>query len=129
MQGIRIKNLRCSFNFTKCFLFIQYVNECIIGAPYEVTKELIEHFNVDIVCHGQTYIPNDLGDPYAVPKAMNKFRLIDSGSKITTEQIVERIIKNRLEYEQRNVKKEKKELAVYEALQNQNSQKVVEKCG
>lgn len=101
----------------------------MIGAPYEVTKDLIDHFNVDIVCHGQTYIPKEYGDPYAVPKALHKFQLIDSGSIITTEQIVERIIKNRIEYEERNVKKEKKELAVYEALQIQNSQKAAEKCG
>lgn len=75
----------------------------------------MEHFNVDVVCHGQTYIPSDHGDPYAVPKKMGKFKLIDSGNTMTTEKIVERIIRNRLEYEERNSKKEKKEVAIIEA--------------
>lgn len=52
--------------------------------------------------------------------------MIDSGSKMTTEQIVERIIKNRLEYEERNLKKEKKEKAVFDALK---TQKAAEKSG
>lgn len=35
---------------------------------------------------------------------------------MTTEKIVDRIIKHRIEFEQRNIKKEKKELEAYEAL-------------
>lgn len=85
--------------------------------------------NIDIVAHGLTYIPSEHGDPYAVPKAMGKFVKIDSGSTITTEQIVDRIIKNRLQYEERNLKKENKEVAVIEAIQNLKSQKAAEKSG
>jgi ethanolamine-phosphate cytidylyltransferase len=87
---------------------------------------LIEQLNVDVVVHGQTPIPPLHGDPYSIPKILKKFVTIDSGSTITTEQIVERIIKNRLEYEQRNLKKEKKEMAVLDAMK---SQKIAEKCG
>lgn len=36
---------------------------------------------------------------------------------MTTEKIVDRIIKHRLEFEQRNQKKEKKEIEAYEAFQ------------
>lgn len=41
----------------------------------------MEHFKVDIVCHGQTPIAfeDEKIDPYTVPKAMGKFMLIDSG--------------------------------------------------
>ncbi|XP_015111311.1 ethanolamine-phosphate cytidylyltransferase isoform X1 [Diachasma alloeum] len=104
-------------------LACKYVNEVVIGAPYEVTKELMEHFNVSIVCHGQTPIPTceDGADPYAEPKRQNKFKILDSGNDITTEKIVERIILHRLGFEDRNLKKEKKELAVYEV--HVNSQK------
>lgn len=43
---------------------------------------------------------------------------------MTTEKIVERIIKHRLEFEQRNLKKEKKELEIMEAFQkNKSTQK------
>lgn len=36
---------------------------------------------------------------------------------MTTEKIVERIIRHRMEYESRNSKKEKKEIEAYEAYQ------------
>lgn len=98
----------------------------IIGAPYSVNEDLMEHCKVDIVIHGVTPINSDHGDPYAVPKRMEKFRVIDSGNSMTTEKIVERIIKNRLEYERRNQMKEKKEVAVHEA---QQKQKMVQKSG
>ena len=44
------------------------MSEVVIGAPYEVTRDLMEHFKVDVVCHGQTPIMNDVSDkdPYAV---------------------------------------------------------------
>lgn len=78
-------------------IFLQYVNEVVIGAPYEVTKDLMEHFNVSIVCHGQTSIMpcEDGTDPYAEPKRQNKFKTLDSGNDMTTERIVERIILHR----------------------------------
>lgn len=68
------------------FIFVsisicKYVNEVVIGAPYSVTKELMSHFKVDVVCHGQTQLPLENGcqDPYAVPKMMGKFISVDSG--------------------------------------------------
>lgn len=86
-----------SFYNVFSFLHLQYVNEVVIGAPYEVTRELMEHFNVSIVCHGQTPIMpcEDGSDPYAEPKRQNKFKLLDSGNDMTTEKIVERIILHR----------------------------------
>lgn len=115
------------------------MNEVVIGAPYSVTTDLMNHFKVSVVCHGQTEIPleNGVNDPYAVPKTMGKFISVDSGTKshwinekiipsnshssfigntMTTEKIVERIIAHRIDFEQRNLKKEKKEIEAYEAL-------------
>ncbi|XP_024938708.1 ethanolamine-phosphate cytidylyltransferase isoform X6 [Cephus cinctus] len=109
-------------------LACKYVNEVVIGAPYEVTKDLMEHFNVSIVCHGQTSImPCENGaDPYAEPKRQNKFKLLNSGNDMTTEKIVERIILHRLEYENRNLKKEKKELDAYEAFTRSRKSQLLE---
>lgn len=75
----------------------QYVSEVVIGAPYSVTMDLLKHFRVDLVCHGKTsVIPDKEGvDPYAVPKRLGKFKLLDSENTMTTENIVERIIRNR----------------------------------
>ncbi|XP_049777108.1 ethanolamine-phosphate cytidylyltransferase [Schistocerca cancellata] len=97
-------------------LACKYVSEVVIGAPLVVTKELMDHFKVDIVCHGQTPIQTGgFDDPYAEPKRQGKFKLLDSGNTMTTEKIVERIILHRLEFEARNMRKEKKEIAAYEA--------------
>ncbi|EPQ18578.1 Ethanolamine-phosphate cytidylyltransferase [Myotis brandtii] len=76
---------------------------------------------VDLVCHGKTEImpDKDGSDPYQEPKKRGIFRQIDSGSDLTTDLIVQRIIKNRLEYEARNQKKEAKELAFLEAMKQQ----------
>ncbi|KQS70489.1 ethanolamine-phosphate cytidylyltransferase isoform X3 [Drosophila erecta] len=102
-------------------LACKFVNEVVIGAPYCVTEDLLEHFKIDVVCHGRTPISLENGkiDPYAVPKTRAIFELIDSGNEMTTERIVERIISHRLEYERRNQAKEKKEIEAFEALQRQ----------
>lgn len=109
-------------------LACKYVNEVVIGAPYCVTDDLIDHFKVDVVCHGQTPIALEGGvmDPYAVPKTRGIFMLIDSENTMTTEKIVERIISHRLDFERRNEKKEKKEVEAYEAYQKS---KLAQKAG
>ncbi|XP_017783567.1 PREDICTED: ethanolamine-phosphate cytidylyltransferase [Nicrophorus vespilloides] len=99
-------------------LACKYVNEVVIGAPYAVTKDLMEHFNVDLVIHGTTAVMEDVDgkDPFALPKQQDKFKLVDSENDMTTEKIVDRIISNRLEYEARNQKKEKKEMDLLKCL-------------
>jgi len=93
------------------------VDEVVIGAPYSVTSEMMNHFNVSIVCHGKTDVMPDIDgkDPYAVPKQEGKFVAVESGNSLTTEMLVQRILSRRLDYEERNSKKEKKEMAAYEA--------------
>lgn len=77
----------------------------------------MDHFKIDIVCHGETPIAKDIdgSDPYALPRKLGKFRIVKSGNSLTTERLVQRIVERRLDYENRNAKKEKKELAAYEA--------------
>uniref|UniRef100_A0AAZ3SE45 ethanolamine-phosphate cytidylyltransferase n=1 Tax=Oncorhynchus tshawytscha TaxID=74940 RepID=A0AAZ3SE45_ONCTS len=101
--------------------FDQYVSEVVIGAPYAVGKDLLDHFKVDLVCHGKTEVfpDRDTADPYAEPKKRGIFRTVDSGNGLTTDDIVQRIIKNRLLFEARNQKKEAKEIAVFEAMKSQ----------
>lgn len=93
------------------------VDEVVIGAPYKVTKELMQHFKVDLVCHGTANVANDEDgtDPYEEPKKQGKFEVVPSGNDLTTEGLVQRIVAKRLQYEVRNEKKEKKEMAAYKA--------------
>jgi len=95
-------------------LACRYVDEVVIGAPYNVTKETMEHFNVDVVVHGkdEPFCPETGRDPFSYPKSIGKFQSVDSGNPMTAPDIVQRIILNRLQYEQRNRAKEAKELAL-----------------
>uniref|UniRef100_A0A915KB52 ethanolamine-phosphate cytidylyltransferase n=2 Tax=Romanomermis culicivorax TaxID=13658 RepID=A0A915KB52_ROMCU len=106
------------------YITFLYVSEVVIGAPYIVGADVLDYFKIDFVCHGaRTGIPapslNDNQDPYAEPKRRGIFRLVDSRNDMTTEKIVERIIEHRLDFENRNSKKERKEIAAYEALLKQ----------
>ena len=102
---------------TLSVLAYRCVDEVVIGAPYSVTLDMINHFNVSVVCHGKTDVMPDVDgqDPYAIPKREGKFVMVDSSNSLTTEMLVQRILSRRLDYEERNSKKEAKEMAAYEA--------------
>ncbi|XP_056017118.1 ethanolamine-phosphate cytidylyltransferase-like [Ostrea edulis] len=108
---------------TLSVLACRYVSEVVIGAPYAVTADLMDHFKVDLVCHGQTPIMPDVdgADPYAEPKRTNKFKVLDSRCELTTQMIIERIISHRLLYQSRNKKKQDKELKILAMLERENS--------
>ncbi|XP_068118457.1 ethanolamine-phosphate cytidylyltransferase isoform X3 [Hyperolius riggenbachi] len=82
---------------TLSVLACRYVSEVVIGAPYSVTADLLDHFKVDLVCHGKTEVlpDRDGSDPYAEPKSRGIFQTINSENNLTTDDIVQRIIKNR----------------------------------
>ncbi|XP_026499271.2 ethanolamine-phosphate cytidylyltransferase isoform X1 [Vanessa tameamea] len=103
-------------------LACKYVHEVVIGAPYSVTAELMDHFRVEVVCHGLTPIALDAdgSDPYKVPKQRGCFKVLNSGNSMTTEDIVQRIIRHRLEFEERNTRKEKKEIAQMKSTQKEH---------
>lgn len=100
---------------TLSVLACKYVDEVVIGAPYSVTKEIMDSLNIDLVIHGETDVApeTDGSDPYKEPKERGKFKVIDSGNSLTTRDIVERIISHRLEYEKRNKAKQDKEAKVH----------------
>lgn len=100
---------------TLSVLACKYVDEVVIGAPYCVTKEIMDSLKIDLVIHGKTDVAADVdgSEPYQEAKNRGKFKIIDSGNSLTTKDIVERIISHRLEYEKRNKKKQDKEAAVH----------------
>jgi len=108
---------------TLSVLACRYTSEVVIGAPYTIDANLMKHFNVDLVVHGSTTVfPDAFGnDPYAVPKELGKYKNIVTGNDMSTENIIERIIANRLRFSERNAKKEKKEKAAYEAEQKRRA--------
>ncbi|KAF3846315.1 hypothetical protein F7725_003393, partial [Dissostichus mawsoni] len=114
---------------TLSVLACRYVSEVVIGAPFAVTKDLLDHFKVDLVCHGKTviYPDKDGSDPYAEPRRKEILWTVDSENSLTTDAIVQRIIKNRLLFEARNQKKEAKEIAVIQAMKRQEEEKTKER--
>jgi len=106
-------------------LACKYVNQVIIGAPYNVSKEVIDQFKINKVVHGKTKVfEMDEGvDPYAYPKKLGIFAEVDSQNQTTTADIVKRIIEHRLLFEERNKKKEAKELKVMKALAEEEKKK------
>ncbi|XP_031102966.1 ethanolamine-phosphate cytidylyltransferase-like [Ipomoea triloba] len=95
-----------------------YVDEVIIGAPREVSKDMITTFNISLVVHGTVAEDNDFqkeeGNPYAVPISMDIFRVLESPLDITTSTIIRRIVSNHEAYQKRNEKKAESERRYYE---------------
>ena len=102
------------------------VSEVVIGAPYIVTQELINRFRINIVVQGNHIEHHQTiaeVDPYAIPKQLGIYKTVDSKNDMTTKKIIERIIDHRKEFESRNAKKERKEVAAFKALQKIQAEK------
>lgn len=98
-------------------LACRYVDEVIIGAPWDVTKDMITTFNISLVVHGTVAESNSFlngaHDPYEVPKSMGIFHMLESPKDITTTSVAQRIIANHEAYKKRNVKKAESEKKYY----------------
>jgi len=96
-------------------LSCRYVDEVVIGAPWEATEEQIKELGIHHVVAGSivTYPPG-VKDPYATAKRLGMFRTVQGNSDLTTEKIIQRILKNRLAYEQRNKLKQAGEVKIQE---------------
>ncbi|PRQ42591.1 putative ethanolamine-phosphate cytidylyltransferase [Rosa chinensis] len=96
----------------------RYVDEVIIGAPWEITKDVITTFNISLVVHGTVAENNNFeketGNPYEVPISMGIFKVLESPLDITTSTIIRRIVSNHEAYQKRNEKKAASEKKYYE---------------
>ncbi|KAI7848895.1 hypothetical protein BDC45DRAFT_574504 [Circinella umbellata] len=93
-------------------LACRYVDEVIIGAPYSVTEDILtKEYHVNIVGHSNTHTELDLDgkDPYKLAKERGLYKEIENpNSTLTTEGIIDRIIQNRVLYEERQKRKNAK---------------------
>ena len=95
-------------------LACRYVDEIIIGAPQQITKELLTVFNISIVAHGTVYESEVAEDHYALAVEDGIFVEIQSESKLSTGEIVKRILSNKDNFEAKFARKSKTEAAYYE---------------
>ncbi|KAJ7530455.1 hypothetical protein O6H91_14G004300 [Diphasiastrum complanatum] len=98
-------------------LACRYVDEVIIGAPSEVTKDMIKTFNISLVLHGTVQesegVRNGEKDCYAAAKELGIFKVINSPRDLTTSTIIRRIVTNHEAYKKRNEKKAESEKKYY----------------
>ncbi len=96
-------------------LACRYVDEVVIGAPWAVTKPLLDGMKISVVAHGTTsdYQPKpNTPEAYALPKQLGIYKEFKSTEPaLTTSTLLERILTNRLLYIERNKRKEGKETA------------------
>ncbi|XP_077223225.1 phosphorylethanolamine cytidylyltransferase 1 isoform X2 [Tasmannia lanceolata] len=103
-------------------LACRYVDEVIIGAPWEVSKDMITTFNISLVVHGTVAesinFQEGKSNPYAVPIDMGIYQQLESPLDITTTTIIKRIVSNHEAYQvpfhKRNEKKAESERKYYE---------------
>ncbi|KAI9224291.1 hypothetical protein BC828DRAFT_373793 [Blastocladiella britannica] len=97
-------------------LACRYVDEVVIGAPYKVSKEVLEKvYPVDVVVVSKRDLDSDGQDPYALPRQKGITReLPNSGEDLTTDDIIGRIIEQRKQYEERQARKMAKETHISE---------------
>jgi len=96
----------------------RYVDDVLIDAPYEITRDMISHLNIGEVVRGVTR--SDLGNVdetdarYRYAREAGIFTLIDSRSTFSIASIVRRIQKNHEAFQARFVRKMEKESKDFE---------------
>jgi len=93
-------------------LSCRYADEVVIGAPLEVSKEFVEAMRISVVCCGTTpHSYATLPNPYKMAKDLGILHVLESPSKLTTPEVITRILENHKMFEERNKKKEAKEIS------------------
>lgn len=77
---------------------IKYVDDVIENSPLIITKEFMDKHKIDLVIHGFSN-PEDAdkqADFFQYPKSINKFKEIEYCSEISTTEIIQKIIAERI---------------------------------
>lgn len=103
----------------------QYVDDVLIGAPYEITPEMIARLNISEIVCGTKH--DDIGvqfaeNMYDFPKRAGILKVIESPSTFNLAHIVQRIRKNQSAFEAKFDRKMKAETEFYKKVHNKQSQ-------
>jgi len=119
-QGFPIMNLH---ERVLGVLSCRYVDDVVIGAPFVVTKDVIDSLNVSIVVQGTVSEPRPQNDPFALAKSLGIHKQIESPrGDLTTTEIVNRILESMSEFEARNLKKQQKEAVSLQRVLDEENQ-------
>lgn len=89
-------------------LSCRFVDEVILGVPLEVTPALLKQFDVSWVLAG-SIAANSPEDPYSAPRSQGILQVIDSGSDLTTDALMQRVMENRQAFLDRQAAKKVKD--------------------
>lgn len=99
-------------NVLSCFC----VDEVVIGAPWRINEDLIKSLGIHVVVTGtNTKFPTNANpslpksDPYEVAKRLGIYQEIDTSYLLETDEVVQRIVDNRLKFEAKNAARSIKE--------------------
>ncbi|AIO00982.1 ethanolamine-phosphate cytidylyltransferase, putative [Leishmania panamensis] len=93
-------------------LSCRYVDEVVMGVPFDVSKEVIDELHIDVVVGGRfSDVEAGAGGStaYEVPKAMGIYHEVDSGCTLSTDSLIDRVVENRLAFLKRQAKKRAKD--------------------
>lgn len=84
----------------------KWVDEVICPCPWLITDEFMKEHRIDYVAHdAEPYKSGDSDDIYAGVKRQGKFIETQRAGGVSTSDIVARILKNRDDFKERNLKK------------------------
>ncbi|CAK8695729.1 unnamed protein product [Clavelina lepadiformis] len=87
----------------------KFVDEVIFGAPLILNHDILDRYKINLVVQDKD-ISFEGCEPYKLAQKRDLLKVVDSGSSLTTEQIVNRINERRSIYLKRNDTKKTKEL-------------------
>eukprot|EP00835_Amoeboradix_gromovi_P000274 NODE_9_length_47730_cov_0.323718.p25 type:complete len:146 gc:universal NODE_9_length_47730_cov_0.323718:5190-5627(+) len=94
-------------------LSCRFVDEIIISAPIDIIQSLFDQFNISAVVMNPDKFESNYS--YAKDVLIKPFKMVQ-----TTENVIDRILDQRKEYEERNKKKQKKAL-MEQKIKNENN--------
>lgn len=95
-------------------LAMKYVDDVIIGAPYVITKELMNQIEPSVVVEGSAPTRTNEEDAFRVPKQLGIFRRIESDHpNLCARDVVHRVLQNYQHYANRNKQKEQSSYEVH----------------
>jgi choline-phosphate cytidylyltransferase len=81
----------------------KWVDEVVYDAPWIITKDFIDKYNIDYVAHDGTPYPSlKTNDVYEEVKKLNKFYVTQRTQGISTTNLIDRILNEHEVYYNRN---------------------------
>lgn len=90
-------------------LSCRYVDEVVLGVPLVITEELLNNFHISLVVCGDGVKKEEEEECYSVPIQRGILKKVSSGYPLTTDFVIERVLRNRVAYLTRQEAKVKKD--------------------